>query len=139
MTRPHIHFVTGRLAEFALRGVLHDLAARVGFDYSIDVLPITVAALMSPQWIAARSQPPPSATKILLPGYCSGDLSPISQAAGKPVERGPKDLQRLPEFFGQKKPGDDYGRYDIQIIAEINHAKSRSSNKSNPINSTMAV
>ncbi len=122
MTRPHIHFVTGRLAEFALRDVLHKLAPRAEFEYSVGVLPITVAALMSPAWIAARIQPPPATTKIMLPGYCSGDLAPVEQITGKPVERGPKDLQRLPEFFGQQQRGDDYGGYDIQIIAEINHA-----------------
>src|SRR5262249_40113896 len=39
-----------------------------------------------------------------------------------PVERGPKDLRDLPEFFGarQELPY-DYGAYDIEILAEINH------------------
>ncbi len=50
----HIHFVTGRLAEFSLRQVLADLAPRAGFEYSIDVLGITVAALMTTDWIARR-------------------------------------------------------------------------------------
>ena len=31
MSREHIHFVTGRLAEFALRKVLEPLAQQVGF------------------------------------------------------------------------------------------------------------
>ena len=48
MSREHIHFVTGRLAEYALRPVVESLDQRIGFDYSIDVLPITVAALMTP-------------------------------------------------------------------------------------------
>jgi len=39
-----------------------------------------------------------------------------------PVERGPEDLRRLDEFFGQDaRDRDDYGRFDIEIIAEINH------------------
>ncbi len=104
--RQQIHFVTGRLAEFALRAVLADLAPRVGFDYSIQVLPITVAALMSPGWIAARIQVPPTTTRVLLPGYCGGDLTVVQQAAGKPVERGPKDLQRWAELFGYHPPGE---------------------------------
>ena len=44
----HIHFVTGRLAEHALARVVAQTAATAGFAYSIDVLPITVAALMTP-------------------------------------------------------------------------------------------
>ena len=36
--REHIHFVTGRLAELSLGEVLAELAPRVGFDYSVDVL-----------------------------------------------------------------------------------------------------
>ena len=48
MPREHLHFVTGRLAEHALRSVVARLAEQVGFDYTIDVLPITVAALMTP-------------------------------------------------------------------------------------------
>ena len=37
------------------------------------------------------------------------------------VELGPRDLRRLPEFFGRTKVAGDYGAYDIEIIAEINH------------------
>ena len=121
MTRQHIHFVTGRLAEPALRRVVAALAKAAEFDYTIDVLGITVAALMTPQWIASRLHVPPQATRVLLPGYCSGDLAPVESAARAPVTRGPKDLRELPEFFGQQSP-DDYGDADIEILAEINHA-----------------
>ncbi len=123
MTKPreHIHFVTGRLAEHSLRAIVGPLAREVGFDYSIGVLPITVAALMTPEWIARRIQTPPGMTRVLVPGYCSGDLSPVQEAAGAPVERGPRDLRELPRFFGQAPPPSDYGAFDIEIIAEINH------------------
>lgn len=122
MSRENIHFVTGRLAEFSLRNTLQKLANDADFDYSIQVLPITVAALMTPQWIAPRLQVPESATKILLPGYCDGDLGPIHAATSLPIEIGPKDLRRLPNHFGQASKNDSYGQWDIDIIAEINHA-----------------
>jgi Family of unknown function (DUF6513) len=77
MSEPHIHFVTGRLAEHALRPVVAALAERIGFSYSIDVLPITVAALMTPAWIARHFRVPPAATQVIVPGYCAGDLAPI--------------------------------------------------------------
>ena len=122
MSREHIHFVTGRLAEHTLQPIVARLADQVGFDYTIDVLPITVAALMTPAWVAKRLNVPAQATRIVLPGYCEGDLSPIVAATGKPAERGPRDLRRLDEFFGRDAPITDYGAYSIEIIAEINHA-----------------
>jgi len=118
----HIHFITGRLAERALREVLLELAPRVGFEYTIDVLNITVAALMTPAWIAARINVPESADKVIIPGYADGDLTPLQAAVQVPVERGPRDLRRLPEYFGQKAGDEEYGAYDIQIVAEINNA-----------------
>lgn len=101
--------------------MLAELAPRAGFDYTIDVLGITVAALMTPAWIARRIQVPPGTTRVLLPGYCGGDLAPVESAAGVPVERGPKDLRELPGWFGQRRV-EGYGEYDIEILAEINHA-----------------
>ncbi|MEX2174868.1 MAG: DUF6513 domain-containing protein [Pirellulaceae bacterium] len=123
MPREHLHFVTGRLAEHALRRATARLAQQVGFDYTIDVLPITVAALMTPTWIARHIRANPVAARVIVPGYCEGDLGPIVAAAGLPVERGPRDLRQLDELFGQQVlPPQDYGQYDIEIIAEINHA-----------------
>jgi dihydropteroate synthase-like protein len=119
----HIHFVTGRLAEFSLRQVLADLAPRAGFEYSIDVLGITVAALMTTDWVAPRIRVPPGTSRVVLPGYCLGELSVVAAVAAVPVERGPRDLRRLPEYFGKGAAADDdYGTFDIEILAEINHA-----------------
>src|SRR5439155_23978465 len=40
---------------------------------------------------------------------------------------GPKDLRALPEFFGTEAgPPPDYGAFDIEILAEINHAPKKS-------------
>ncbi len=122
VTTENIHFVTGKLAEPALRNVLTSVAAKAGFKYSVQVLPITVAALMTPAWIAKRIEVPPAATKIILPGYCDGDLSDIQAVTNLPLEVGPKDLRRLPEHFNQTADRTNYGRWDIEIIAEINHA-----------------
>ncbi len=47
----------------------------------------------------------------------------MEKAHGSVVERGPEDLRDLPGYFGQgsgKNIG--YGGYDIEILAEINHA-----------------
>ena len=56
-----------------------------------------------------------------MPGYCTGDLTPMQNVARVPVERGPRDLRELPRFFGRAPMPTDYGAYDIEIIAEINH------------------
>jgi dihydropteroate synthase-like protein len=121
MASEHIHFVTGRLAEHSLRNTVESLAHEIGFDYSIGVLPITVAALMTPEWITKHIEVPAETTRVLVPGYCSGDLAPIQHTVLMPIERGPRDLRELPQFFGRAPTPTDYGSYDIEIIAEINH------------------
>ncbi len=117
----HIHFVTGRLAQHALEAVVPPLADEAGFTYSIDVLPITVAALMSPEWIAKHIQIPAAADRIIIPGYCDGDLHPLESLTAIPIEVGPRDLRQLPAYFSRKPAPVDYGKYDLEIIAEINH------------------
>ncbi|MBD16218.1 MAG: dihydropteroate synthase [Planctomycetaceae bacterium] len=101
--------------------MVSELAEEIGFQYSIDVLPITVAALMSPSWIASRISVPPAASRIILPGYCEGNMAPLQSAVEVPIELGPRDLRRLPVFFSRPKTSEEYGRYDIEILAEINH------------------
>jgi dihydropteroate synthase-like protein len=118
-----IHFVTGRLAEHSLRQVLAQLAPRVGFEPTVQVLHITVAALMTTEWIARRLAVPEGTTRIIVPGGCRGSLDAFQDVTAIPVERGPEDLRRLDEFFGQQSRDlSDYGSFDIEILAEINHA-----------------
>jgi dihydropteroate synthase len=121
---PHVLFITGRLAEFSLRRVLDDLAPRVGIVPEVAVMPISVAALMPPKWVARHLVVPPEIDRVILPGHCGGDLTPVVEKAGRAtVERGPIDLHDLPRHFGQRDPRlDDYGGYSIEILAEINHA-----------------
>ena len=61
------------------------------------------------------------ATRILIPGYCEGDTGLLESATDLPVEKGPRDLMQLPSFFATDPLPADYGGYDIEIIAEINH------------------
>jgi dihydropteroate synthase len=120
----HWCFVTGRLAEHALRTIAAQVASQHSLCYHIEVLPITVAALMSPAWVAKHLELPEQTTHLLLPGYCAGDLAPLVEKFPQIViERGPRDVRRLPEFFGGTLQRDaSYGAYDIEILAEINHA-----------------
>jgi dihydropteroate synthase-like protein len=121
---PHFLFLTGKLAEPSLRRMLADLAPRVGFEYSVVVLPITVAALATTPWIARHFTPATRVDRILLPGLCNGDLDVLNQSWGDVlVVKGPNDLRDLPDYFGSASQSDaDYGGYDIEILAEINHA-----------------
>jgi dihydropteroate synthase len=122
MQRPCLLFVTGKLAETALRRTLADLAPRAGFDYDVAVLPITVAALAATAWIARHLSIPTRFDRVVLPGLCAGDLAPVQALTAASVERGPRDLRDLPDFFRAAKAPADYGAYDIAILAEINHA-----------------
>lgn len=121
--REHIHFITGKLAEQAVRGIVEQIAQVVGFAYSIEVLPITVAALMTPKWMLRHVQIPSQATRIVVPGYLESGVQELTTSLGRRVEAGPRDIRDLPEFFGKKRVQDDsLGDYSIEIIAEINHA-----------------
>jgi dihydropteroate synthase-like protein len=120
---PHLLFITGKLAEPSLRRVLIDLAPTAGFEYSVAVAPITVVALATTSWLARHVTPPPQAERVILPGLCNGDTQTLSDAWNLPVQRGPADLRDLPDYFGQAAtPRTDYGGFDIEILAEINHA-----------------
>jgi dihydropteroate synthase-like protein len=119
--RPRFLFVTGKLAEPALRRVLADLAPRVEFDYDVLVLNITVAALLTTDWVARHLPPDIAATGLILPGLCRGEVEEVSKAAGVPAVRGPNDLRDLPDYFGSSGTPPSYGHYDIEILAEINH------------------
>jgi hypothetical protein len=119
---PTCLFVTGKLAEPALRRELAEIAPPL--EYAVHVLPITVAALATTPWIARHLTPSPDVTRVVLPGLCAGDLDVLTTAwRDVAVERGPNDLRDLPEFLGARgKRRDDYGSYDIEILAEINHS-----------------
>jgi dihydropteroate synthase-like protein len=125
MSRPHLLFVTGKLAEPALRRALAELAPAAGFEPTVAVLPITVVALATTPWVARHLSVPAGIDRVVLPGLCAGDLAVVAEKAGVPVERGPRDLRDLPEFFGRggrQGPPPGYGAFDVEILAEINHA-----------------
>ena len=115
-------FVTGKLAEPSLRRTLAGLAEPAGFEYTVAVLPITVAALMTTPWIARFLEVPPGTDLVLLPGLVEGDTDVLRERFGIRVEKGPKDLREIPRYFGQAMAAVDYGAYDIEILAEINNA-----------------
>src|SRR4051794_18158843 len=121
---PHLLFVTGKLAEPALRRTIAELAPQVGFEYSVAVLPITVIALAPTAWIARHLRPQAGIDRLIIPGLCPGELDVLTPGwPGTAVERGPKDLRDLPDYFGKKQDRPpDYGTFDIAILAEINHA-----------------
>ena len=123
MSGERILFVTGRFAEESLRGVVNQLAAETGFAGRIAVTKISVAALLHADWLAGQLTIDEPVDRVILPGWCQGDLSRLESQFNVPFELWPKDLFDLPEHFGskQKKPV-DLSQYTIEILAEINHA-----------------
>lgn len=116
--------ITGKLAEPALRREWATLAPHLSIEAQIITLPISVVALATTPWIANHLPPldPDSFDRVLIPGLCQGELDVLEQKLNRPVDRGPKDFRDLAEHFGRARsaPG-DYGRHDIEILAEINH------------------
>lgn len=119
----NILFVTGRLAEQAVRERVAPLAKRWSFEYAIEVLPITVAALMTPKFLFRHLSIPADVNRVILPGYLANHMDEIRSHYDARVECGPRDIRDLPLFFGEKQADrDGYGESSIEIIAEINHA-----------------
>jgi dihydropteroate synthase len=113
-------FVTGKLAEPALRQVLAGTA--LPFACDVAVLKITVAALMTTEWIARFLEVPSDTDLVVIPGLCEGDPALIGERHGVAVTRGPKDVREIPEYFGRAAAAREYGAWDIEILAEINNA-----------------
>jgi len=127
MPTRRIAFVTGKLAESALRRMVARLEQAHGFEAEICVLNISVAALMTTEWVARHLRLPRPVDLILLPGLCRGPIEPIEERFAIPTEKGPKEIWQLPGYFGQQAEAPaEYGAHEIEIIAEINHCPRRS-------------
>lgn len=106
-----------------MRRVLAEAAPRLGIEHDVRVLPITVAALMHVDWVRRKLAIDQPYDRAILPGWCQGDPQQLTQAFGVPFERGPKDVRDLPEFLGgTDRTPPDLSAFDIEILAEINHA-----------------
>lgn len=116
----HILFLTGKLAEKQLHGILEKM--QPSFQYTVHQLGLKVAALMTADMIGRRLHDTFGADRILVPGRCRGDLEALSDKLGLPVSRGPEELKDLPEFFGGKALEHDLSRYSVKIFAEITDA-----------------
>ncbi|MCM2369355.1 dihydropteroate synthase [Aporhodopirellula aestuarii] len=131
--------MTGRLAEVALRTNAAQAATSHGVAHSVQVAPITVAALITPKWLTRHLDVPSEATDVILPGYCDSALddavdpeSPrttwrmrLAEIAGLAPEKivcGPNDCRDLDAWLGGKIREVDLTDHSIEIIAEINHA-----------------
>lgn len=123
MSGERILFVTGRFAEEPLRKVVSRLASESGFAGEVAVTKISVAALLHTDWLAGQLQINEAFDRVILPGWCQGELSKLETQFGVPFELGPKDLFDLPTHFGSEQVEPvDLSQYSIEILAEINHA-----------------
>ena len=113
-----ILFLTGRLAHDSLCREIEGLEKR-DFSWRVHELGLQVAGLMTADMIRRRLPSAEDVQRIVVPGLCGGDVEALSQVYGMPVERGPKDLKDLPEFFGTAGRTSDLSEHGVTIIAEI--------------------
>jgi dihydropteroate synthase-like protein len=114
----HLLFLTGRLAKPRVAKVLAAIAP-TSFTYEVHDVGVKVAALMTADLIRRRLPLPVKADRILVPGRCRVDLDALGAHYTVPVQRGPDDINDLPEFFGGKGKPRDLSRHDVRIFAEI--------------------
>ena len=120
----HILFLTGSLAENRLRHVLDSLGP-LPFEATIVNLGVKVAALATTEIVLRRLESTQGADLILLPGRFRGDLDALAAHFGTAVERGPDELEDLPQFFQRQARPLDLSHHDTRIFAEIVDAPSR--------------
>ena len=113
-----ILFLTGRLAHDSLCREIEGLEKR-DFSWRVHELGLQVAGLMTADMIRRRLPSVNDAQRIVVPGLCGGDVEALSRVYGVPVERGPRDLKDLPEFFGTAGRTSDLSGHGVTIIAEI--------------------
>jgi dihydropteroate synthase-like protein len=122
-----ILLLTGRLAAPSIQCVAEGLKGAL--DVSVLELPISVAALMTPEWALGRILSVGNIgtpDRIVIPGRVAGDLRVMEDSLGIPVVRGPEDLWDLPEWLGLdlRDTGgrDEFDGAGFRIIAEITEA-----------------
>lgn len=122
-TRPErILVVTGRLAQGLARQVARQAQEQQNLEIEVAVVGISVAALLHVDWLIRKLTISETYDRVIVPGWCQGDLSRLTSHFGLPFERGPKDIHELPAYLGGKTSPPDLSLRDIEIIAEINHA-----------------
>lgn len=116
-------FVTGELAAPSLEVLLEKM--RPPFEWTVHVLPITVAALAECPWIARHLPDLSTFDAVVFPGLCQGDVRPLEERTkGVELIRGPGHLKDLPSFFGLGKKGVSLDEYRVTMLAEIVDAHS---------------
>ena len=115
-------FVTGRLAEVAVREVAKRSADTLGFRYEVAVMPITVAALITPRWLLRHLRVESHVTDIIVPAYCESDVGRLREHFAAAVHLGPSDCRRIDDWLRGKETIVTLDEHHIEIIAEINHA-----------------
>jgi len=103
--------------------VVGPLGERLGFAPHVAVQKISVAALMTVDWLVGKLRVPPETTRVVLPGGVVGDAGKLSVSlGGVPVEKGPWDAKDLPAYFSEQQDPVDLSQHNLEILAEINHA-----------------
>ncbi|HIH69159.1 dihydropteroate synthase-like protein [Methermicoccus shengliensis] len=96
--------ITGRLAAEDVRRAVHEAGA--GCEVEMDVLPLDIAALVSPKMLLRwlRSRPHTDFDLILVSGLIRSDFSDVERAIGVPIRLGPKhayDLRGVLPLLGE--------------------------------------
>jgi len=87
--------VTGQLAK----KIVNDVLEATNLEYEVCDLPVQVASLMSPTYIAGKLQGRSLSNidSIIIPGLVKGDASKVAEKTGVRCWKGPKNAADLPQ------------------------------------------
>lgn len=93
----NVLLVTGQLAK----DVVKQYAERSEVKFEIEALPVAVAALLQPSYVASelKKRMKQKFDMILMPGLISGDVGAVEEIIGIPTFKGPRYAADLPLFF----------------------------------------
>ena len=98
----HLLFLTGKLAEKQLRGILEKMQPE--FTYTVHQLGVKVAALMTTDMILRRLKDTFGANRIIIPGRCRGDVDVFGERAGCGSRKRAGGIEGLADVFWQRSP-----------------------------------
>ncbi len=121
-SREQIHFVTGKLAEAAVRSTLRSWRLEIGFEYHSSYADHR-RRFDDAEMVPAPYSDSDGTSRVVVPGYLQDGLEDLQKEVQVRIECGPRDIRELPSISARKSyAATTTVGHSIAILAEINFA-----------------